>query len=99
MLAEEPDDLPAVHVLEGRLAERVVAAGEPDHVERVAGGADAAKAALRGGKRSPQGMFSRISRSLQSAQYDTGRAKAELGWKPRVDFEEAVRRVGKEPRG
>jgi nucleoside-diphosphate-sugar epimerase len=35
---------------------------------------------------------------LQSAQYDTARAKAELGWKPRVDFEEAVRRVGKEAR-
>jgi nucleoside-diphosphate-sugar epimerase len=67
-------------------------------VRLLAGGADAAKAALRGGKRSPQGMFSRISRSLQSARYDTARAKAELGWKPRVDFEEAVRRVGKEAR-
>jgi nucleoside-diphosphate-sugar epimerase len=44
-------------------------------------------------------MFSRISRSLQSARYDTTRAKAELGWKPRVDFAEAVRRVGKATRG
>jgi nucleoside-diphosphate-sugar epimerase len=45
-----------------------------------------------GRKRSPG--RSRGSRSLQSA-YDTARAKAELGWKPRVDFEEAIRRVHK----
>ena len=50
------------------------------------------------GKRSPQGMFSRISRSLQSVRYDTTRAKTELGWKPRVDFEEALRRVMKDDR-
>ncbi len=68
-------------------------------VRFLAGGADLAKAALRGGRRSPQGMFSRISRSLQSVQYDTTRAKAELGWKPRIDFEEAARRIGKGQRG
>lgn len=68
-------------------------------VRQLAGGADLAKAALRGGRRSPQGMFSRISRSLQSVRYDTARAKAELGWKPRIDFDEAVRRVAKERRG
>lgn len=62
-------------------------------VRVLAGGADLAKAALRGGKRSAPGMFSRISRSLQSVRYDTTRAKTELGWKPRVDFEEALRRV------
>ena len=44
-------------------------------------------------------MFSRIRRSLQSVQYDTTRAKAELGWKPRIDFEEAARRIGKGGRG
>lgn len=64
-------------------------------VRLMAAGADLAKAALRGGRRSPQGMFSRISRSLQNVRYDTARAKAELGWKPRIDFEEALRRVGK----
>ena len=68
-------------------------------VRVLAAGADAAKAALRGGRRSPQGMFSRISRSLQHVQYDTARAKAELGWKPRIDFDEAVRRVAKRERG
>ena len=62
-------------------------------VRVLAGGADLAKAALRGGKRSSPGMFSRISRSLQSVRYDTTRAKTELGWKPRIDFEEALRRV------
>lgn len=67
-------------------------------VRLLAAGADLAKAALRGGKRSPQGMYSRISRSLQSAQYDTTRARIELGWKPRVDFEEALRRVARERR-
>ena len=64
-------------------------------VQVLAGGADLAKAALRGGRRSSPGMFSRISRSLQSARYDTTRAKADLAWKPRVDFEEAIRRVKK----
>jgi nucleoside-diphosphate-sugar epimerase len=67
-------------------------------VRVLAGGADLAKAALRGGRRSGPGMFSRISRSLQSARYDTTRAKTELGWKPRVDFEEALRRVMKRNR-
>jgi nucleoside-diphosphate-sugar epimerase len=62
----------------------------------VAAAADLAKAALRGGRRSPQGMFSRITRSLQTMHYDTSRAKAELGWKPRVDFEEALTRIRKE---
>jgi nucleoside-diphosphate-sugar epimerase len=55
--------------------------------------ADLAKAALRGGRRSPQGMYSRITRSLMTMHYDTSRAKAELGWKPRVDFEEALERM------
>jgi nucleoside-diphosphate-sugar epimerase len=64
----------------------------------VAAAADLAKAALRGGRRSPQGTYSRITRSVQSAHYDTARAKAELGWKPRVDFEEALARLGKERR-
>src|SRR5215468_1241594 len=64
-------------------------------VRLLASGADLAKAALRGGRRSPQGMFSRITRSLQSGRYDTSRAKSELGWKPKVDFEEALRRVRK----
>src|SRR5262249_8760800 len=62
-------------------------------VRLLAAGADLAKAALRGGRRSPQGLYSRIARSLQSVQYDTARAKAELGWKPRVDFDEALRRM------
>jgi nucleoside-diphosphate-sugar epimerase len=62
-------------------------------VKALASAADLAKAALRGGRRSPQDMFSRISRSLQSVRYDTSRAESELGWKPRVDFEEALRRV------
>ncbi|PWU25568.1 MAG: hypothetical protein C5B48_00655 [Candidatus Rokuibacteriota bacterium] len=64
-------------------------------VRLLSAGADTAKAALRGG-RSPQGMFSRITRSLQSVQYDTSRAKSELGWKPRIDFEEALKRLGKD---
>lgn len=59
-------------------------------VRLLATGADLAKAALRGG-RSPQGLYSRIARSLQSVQYDTSRAKAELGWKPKIDFEEALK--------
>jgi nucleoside-diphosphate-sugar epimerase len=62
----------------------------------VAAAADLAKAALRGGRRSPQGTYSRITRSLQSAHYDTARAKAELGWKPRVDFEGAMARIAQE---
>jgi nucleoside-diphosphate-sugar epimerase len=65
-------------------------------VRILASGADVAKAALRGGRRSPQGLFSRISRSLQSVTYDTSRAKAELGWKPRIDFESALARIRKE---
>jgi len=65
-------------------------------VRILATGADVAKAALRGGRRSPQGLFSRISRSLQNVTYDTTRAKAELGWKPRIDFESALSRIRKE---
>jgi nucleoside-diphosphate-sugar epimerase len=64
-------------------------------VKALASAADLAKAALRGGRRSPQDLFSRISRSLQSVRYDTTRAESELGWKPRVDFEEALRRIGR----
>jgi nucleoside-diphosphate-sugar epimerase len=67
-------------------------------VRLLAAGADLAKAALRGGRKSPQGLFSRIARSLQSVQYDTSRAKAELGWKPRVDFEAAIKRMTKADR-
>jgi nucleoside-diphosphate-sugar epimerase len=63
-------------------------------VRVLAAGADLAKAALRGG-RSPQGMYSRIARSLQTGEYDTSRAKAELGWKSKVDFEAALRRLQK----
>lgn len=40
MSAEEGDDLPAVEVLPRRLAECVVTAGQPRHVERVSGVAD-----------------------------------------------------------
>jgi nucleoside-diphosphate-sugar epimerase len=65
-------------------------------VRVLAGGADLAKAALRGGKRSGAGMFARISRSLQSVRYDTTRAKTELGWEPRIDFDEALRRIVKD---
>jgi nucleoside-diphosphate-sugar epimerase len=61
-------------------------------VRALAAGADLARAILRG-RRSAQPLFDRISRSLQSARYDTSRAKAELGWKPRVGFEEAVSRI------
>lgn len=68
-------------------------------VRLLAEAADLAKAALRGGKRSPQGMFSRITRSLQTMNYDTTRAKSELGWKPRIGFDEAVRRVAGGERG
>jgi nucleoside-diphosphate-sugar epimerase len=64
----------------------------------VAAAADLAKAVLRGGRRSPQGMYSRITRSVQSARYDTSRAKADLGWKPRVDFEAALARIGRDSR-
>jgi len=63
-------------------------------VRFLAAGADLAKGALRGG-RSPQGMYSRIARSLQTVEYDTSRAKAELGWKPKVDFEAALKRLQK----
>ncbi|HEV8441082.1 MAG TPA: NAD(P)-dependent oxidoreductase [Methylomirabilota bacterium] len=66
-------------------------------VRLLAAGADSAKAALRG-RRSPQGLFSRIARSLQGVEYDTSRAKAELGWKPRIDLESAVKRLKKDTR-
>jgi nucleoside-diphosphate-sugar epimerase len=66
-------------------------------VRLLAGGADLAKAALRG-KRGPQGLFSRIERSLQSVRYDTSRAQAELGWEPKVDFEAALKRLRKDGR-
>lgn len=59
-------------------------------VRVLAAGADLARAVLRG-RRNPQGLFHRINRSLQSVQYETSRAKAELGWQPKVTFEEAVR--------
>ncbi len=59
----------------------------------LAAGADLAKAALRGGRRTAPGTYSRITRSLMTMRYDTSRAKAELGWKPRVDFEEGVSRL------
>jgi nucleoside-diphosphate-sugar epimerase len=65
-------------------------------VRVLASAADAAKAALRGGRRGPQGLFSRITRSLQTVRYDTSRAKAELGWKPRVDFEAALAHIRKD---
>jgi 2-alkyl-3-oxoalkanoate reductase len=61
-------------------------------VRGLAAGADLARAALRG-RRSPQGLFHRISRSLQSVRYDTSRAKKELAWRPRVGFEEALKRM------
>jgi nucleoside-diphosphate-sugar epimerase len=61
-------------------------------VRTLAAGMDFARAALRG-RRSPQGLFHRISRSLQSVQYDTSRAKEELVWLPRVGFEEALKRM------
>jgi nucleoside-diphosphate-sugar epimerase len=67
-------------------------------VRLLASGADLAKAALRGGRRAPQGMYSRIRRSLQTVTYDTARAKAELGWKPRVDFDAALTRMRREGR-
>src|SRR5919112_6378034 len=41
MLAEEGDDLPAVYVFPRRLAEGVVAAAQPDGVERVSGASHA----------------------------------------------------------
>ena len=65
-------------------------------VRVLASGADLAKAALRGGRMSPQGMFSRITRSLQGVRYDTSRAKTELGWKPRVDFDTALARIARD---
>jgi nucleoside-diphosphate-sugar epimerase len=61
-------------------------------VRVLAAGADLARAALRG-RRSPQGLFHRISRSLQSVRYDTSRAKEELAWRPGVSFEEALKRM------
>jgi 2-alkyl-3-oxoalkanoate reductase len=67
-------------------------------VRMLATGADFARAALRG-RRSPQGLFHRITRSLQSVHYDTSRAMAELGWQPRVTFEEVVRRIREASRG
>ena len=50
-------------------------------VRLLATGADLARAALRG-RRSPQGLFHRITRSLQSVRYDTSCAKKELAWQP-----------------
>jgi 2-alkyl-3-oxoalkanoate reductase len=67
-------------------------------VRMLAAGADLARAALRG-RRSPQGLFHRITRSLQRVHYDTSRAKAELGWQPEVTFEEVVRRIREASRG
>jgi nucleoside-diphosphate-sugar epimerase len=61
-------------------------------VRALATGADLARAALRG-RRSPQGLFHRISRSLQSVRYDTSRAKEELAWHPGASFEEALKRM------
>jgi nucleoside-diphosphate-sugar epimerase len=66
-------------------------------VRLLAAGADLARAALRG-RRSPLGVFHRISRSLQGMRYDTSRARAELGWKPRVGFEEALALIKEERR-
>lgn len=67
-------------------------------VRMLAGGADLARAALRG-RRSPQGLFHRITRSLQSAHYDISRARGELGWQPEVTFEEVLRRIREASRG
>jgi nucleoside-diphosphate-sugar epimerase len=61
-------------------------------VRVLAGGADLARTVLRG-RRSPQGLFHRITRSLQRVMYDTSRAKDELAWHPRVSFEEALKRM------
>jgi len=61
-------------------------------VRLLASTADLARSALRG-RRPPQGLFHRIARSLQSIRYDTSRATEELGWKPRIGFEEALRRI------
>jgi nucleoside-diphosphate-sugar epimerase len=61
-------------------------------VRMLAGGADLTRAALRG-QCSPQGLFHRITRSLQSVRYDTSCAKKELTWHPRVSFEEALKRM------
>jgi nucleoside-diphosphate-sugar epimerase len=61
-------------------------------VRMLAGGADLARAAVLG-RRSPQGLFHRITRSLQSVRYDTSYAKKELTWQPRVSFEEALKRM------
>jgi nucleoside-diphosphate-sugar epimerase len=61
-------------------------------VRVLAAGADLARATLRG-RRGPQGLFHRISRSLQSVRYDTSRAQKELTWLPRVGFEEALKRM------
>jgi nucleoside-diphosphate-sugar epimerase len=61
-------------------------------VRLLASAADLARAALRG-QRSPQGLFHRITRSLQSVRYDTSSAKKDLAWHPRVNFEEALKRL------
>jgi nucleoside-diphosphate-sugar epimerase len=61
-------------------------------VKMLATGADLARAALRG-RRSPQGLFHRISRSMQSVMYDTSLAKQELAWHPKVSFAEALKRM------
>jgi nucleoside-diphosphate-sugar epimerase len=62
-------------------------------VRMLAGGADLARAVLRG-RRRPHGLFHRITRSLQSVRYDTSCAKKELRWHPRVSFEESLKRMG-----
>ncbi len=59
-------------------------------VRLLAGGADLGRAALRG-RRSPPGLFHRISRSLQRVRYDTLCAKRDLKWRPRVRFEQALK--------
>ena len=61
-------------------------------VRLLATGADLARTVLRG-RRTPQGLFQRIARSLQSVRYDTSCAENDLGWRPRVTFEEALKRM------
>jgi nucleoside-diphosphate-sugar epimerase len=58
-------------------------------VRMLAGGADLVRATLRV-RRSPTGLFHRITRSVQSVRYDTSCAKQDLAWHPRVTFEEAL---------
>ncbi len=75
------------------LGRRAVAVYVPLPVVRLlAAAADRLRGCLRG-RASGSGLVRRISRSLQSVRFDTSRAAAELGWKPRVGFQEAVRRM------